>query len=304
MPLSDRFRAQLGLNVNKTNYDYRDLFNTGAANKDANREFDLIWMPNLGLQYQVAYNGSLYANISRGFSNPSLEETLTPDGIINPDIEQEKGYSYEFGTQWNFLKNRFWISLAFYRMDIDDLLVAERVGEDQFVGRNAGETKHQGLELDMNYSWYMSGDFRLSPFVSYTLSDHSFVQFIDDDDDFSGNELTGVPKHRVNAGIRLEKNKQFYWNTTYQYVGEIPLTDANSLYSEAYGIFNTRLGYTREFSRVFSAGVDFGINNIFDESYAQSVLINAVGFGGAEPRYFYPGNDRNFYGGLRLQYEF
>ena len=53
-----------------------------------------------------------------------------------------------------------------------------------------------------------------------------------------------------------------------------------------------------------SAGVDFGINNIFDESYAQSVLINAVGFGGAEPRYFYPGNDRNFYGGLRLRYEF
>ncbi len=304
MPISDRFKAQFGLNINKTNYDYRDLFNTGVDNKNANREFDLIWMPSLGLQYQVAYNGSLYANISRGFSNPSLEETLTPDGIINPDIEQEKGYSYEFGTQWNLLKNRFWISLAFYRMDIDDLLVAERVGEDQFVGRNAGETKHQGLEMDMNYSWYMSGGFKLSPFVSYTLSDHSFVRFIDDDDDFSGNELTGVPKHRVNAGIRLEKNRQFFWNTTYQFVGEIPLTDANSLYSEAYGIFNTKIGYTKEFSKVFSAGVDFGINNIFDESYAQSVLINAVGFGGAEPRYFYPGNDRNFYGGLRLRYEF
>ena len=136
------------------------------------------------------------------------------------------------------------------------------------------------------------------------MSDHSFQEFIDEDEDFSGNELTGVPKHRLNAGIRLEKGRQFYWNTTYQYVGEIPLTDANTLYSDAYGIFNTRLGYTLEFSSDFSAGIDFGVNNIFDVNYAQSVLINAVGFGGSEPRYFYPGNDRNYYGGIRLQYLF
>lgn len=304
IPISDQLKAQLGINVNKTNYDYRDLFNTGADKKDAKREFDLIWLPNLGLEYQLSYNGSIYANISRGFSNPSLEETLTPEGVINPDIEQEKGYNYELGTQWNLMKSRLYINLALYRMNIEDLLVAERVGEDQFIGRNAGETKHQGLELDMNYSWYLSGDFILSPFVSYTLSDHSFVQFVDQENDFSGNELTGVPKHRVNAGIRLAKDRQFYWNTTYQYVGEIPLTDENSLYSEAYGIFNTRMGYTKEFSSNFSAGVDFGVNNIFDETYAQSVLINAVGFGGAEPRYFYPGNDRNYYAGLRVRFIF
>ncbi|MGI9546493.1 MAG: TonB-dependent receptor family protein, partial [Flavobacteriaceae bacterium] len=304
LDFTDRFRAQLGLNVNKTHYDYRDLFNTGAGNRNAKRNFDLIWLPNLDLEYRWSNKALVYANISRGFSNPSLEETLTPDGIINADIEQEKGFNYEIGTKWSLMDARLWFTLAIYRMNIDDLLVAERIGEDQFVGRNAGKTRHQGLELDMNYSWYLQGDFKLSPFISYTLSDHSFIRFIDDDMDFSGNELTGVPKHRLNAGLRIEKSRCFYWNTTYQYVGEIPLTDANSLYSEAYGILNTRLGFTREFSNHFSAGLDFGINNIFDTVYAQSVLINAVGFGGSEPRYFYPGNDRNFYGGLRLRYLF
>ena len=304
LPISDRFNAQLGLNLNQTRYDYRDLFNTGSANKTAEREFDLIWLPNIDLQYRINDLSTVFFNISRGFSNPSLEETLTPEGVINPDIEQEKGFNYEIGTQWSLLESRLWFKLAIYRMDINDLLVAERVGEDQFIGRNAGETRHQGLEVDMNYSWFFGQDFRLSPFISYTFSDHSFVQFVDEDNDFSGNELTGVPKHRLNAGIRLEKSNQFYWNTTYQFVGEIPLTDANSIYSEAYGIFNTRLGYTKEFSSVFSAGIDLGINNIFDEVYAQSVLINAVGFGGSEPRYFYPGNGRNYYGGLRLRYIF
>ena len=304
LPFSDRFSTQIGLNVNKTKYDYRDLFNTGPTNRTGEREFDLIWLPNIDLRYKFSDLGFAYFNISRGFSNPSLEETLTPDGVINPEIEQEKGFNYEIGTQWSLMQSRLWFKLALYRMDINDLLVAERVGEDQFIGRNAGETRHQGLELDMNYTWFLSGDFRLSPFISYTFSDHSFVQFMDEDDDFSGNELTGVPRHRINTGIRLEKAKQFYWNTTYQYVGEIPLTDANSIYSEAYGIFNTRLGYTKQFSAVFSVGIDFGINNIFDKVYAQSVLINAVGFGGSEPRYFYPGNGRNYYGGLRLRYIF
>ncbi len=40
----------------------------------------------------------VYANISRGFSNPTLEETLTPDGVVNPDIAQETGTNYELGT--------------------------------------------------------------------------------------------------------------------------------------------------------------------------------------------------------------
>ena len=304
LPLTKRLIAQFGLSINKTHYDYRDLFNTGTANKDAKRDFDLIWLPNFDLRYNFSEQGSAYLNISRGFSNPSLEETLTPDGLINPEIEQEKGFNYEIGARIRLFRSRFLINLALYRMNINDLLVAERVGEDQFIGRNAGKTRHQGLELDMDYSWFLSENFRLAPFLSYTLNDHSFQEFVDGDDDFTGNELTGVPRHRVNAGIRLEKSRKFYWNTTYQYVGEIPLTDANTLYSESYGIFNTRLGYTREFSSSFSVGLDAGVNNIFDVDYAQSVLINAVGFGGSEPRYFYPGNDRNYYGGIRLQYLF
>jgi iron complex outermembrane recepter protein len=51
---------------------------------------------------------------------------------------------------------------------------------------------------------------------------------------------------------------------------------------------------------IFSAG----INNVMDEKYAASVLTNAVGFGSAAPRYYYPGNPRNYYGGVALNYRF
>ena len=47
-----------------------------------------------------------------------------------------------------------------------------------------------------------------------------------------------------------------------------------------------------------------GVNNLFNEKYAASILPNAVGFGGAAPRYFYPGNPINIYSGVKLQYLF
>ncbi len=300
LPINERLKAQAGLNLNWTRYDYRDLFNTGEDNKSAERDFSPVLLPNLMLQYRFPGRGLIFGNISRGFSNPSLEETLTPDGLINPDIKQETGLSYELGTQLRLFASKLWFSIAVYRMDIENLLVADRVGEDQFIGRNAGSTRHQGLELDMDYTLNLGKDLKISPFLSYTLNDHSFVEFMDGDEDFSGNPLTGVPRHRVNAGLRLLKSNVFYWNTTYQYVDEIPLTDSAELFSDAYGILNTRLGFTATLTPSLLLGIDAGVNNIFDEVYAQSVLINARGFGGAEPRYFYPGNERNFYTGLRL----
>ena len=302
IPFTTHLEVQMGLNLNKTLYDFKDLFNTGAANTSGERDFNLILLPSLNVAYTFFPGQNIYGNISRGYSNPSLEESLTPDGVINPDIAQETGTNYEVGSQLALFNNRLNIDMAVYRMDVKNLLVAQRVGEDQFIGKNAGSTKHQGVEVDMDYLIKPTERFQIKPFVAYSYSNHKFVTFIDEDQDYSGNPLTGVPKHRLNGGIQLSMGNGFYWNTTYQYVDPISLTDANTLYSEAYSLLHSRMGYRKQLSPRFSLGLNLGVNNLADTAYAQSVLINAVGFGGNEPRYFYPGNDRNFYGGVMLNY--
>tara|TARA_R110000868_G_scaffold343120_1_gene604114 strand:+ start:15498 stop:17579 length:2082 start_codon:yes stop_codon:yes gene_type:complete len=302
IPLGKDFTTQIGLNVNKTYYDFRDQFNQGVDNRSAERDFDAIVLPSLNLNYNFSGINSIYANISRGFSNPTVEETLTPDGVINPDIAQETGTNYEIGSRLLLLDRKLNLNIAIYRMDIKNLLVAQRVGEDQYVGKNAGRTQHQGLELETEYNLDISSKLRLTPFISYTLNDHSFVTFVGEDNNYSGNPLTGVPKHRLNSGLQAQFYNKLYWYSTHQYVGEIPLTDANSLSSSAFNVFNSKVGYKSQLGKNLSMDIAFGINNIFDVNYAQSVLINTTGFGGAEPRYYYPGNDRNFYSSLRLGY--
>lgn len=302
LPFTERFSAQLGLNLNKTQYDYRDLFNTGTENKNAERNFKAILLPSLNLNYTLSENHEVFANLSRGFSNPTVEETLTPEGVINPDIAQETGTNYELGTNLFLDERRFQLNLSLYQMNIKNLLVAERISEDRLVGNNAGKTRHRGLEIGLNYTWAISKNLQLAPFVNYTLTDHSFVEFIDEGENFSGNPLTGVPKQRRTSGVQLRLLQNFYWNTTHQHVSEIPLTNSANVFSDPFNVFNTRMGYLKKISNHFTLGIDFGINNLFDKVYAQSVLINTQAFGSNEPRYFYPGDARNYYGSLRLGY--
>lgn len=293
--------AQLGLNLNQTSYDFRDLFNPNETNTSARRDFEPILLPSLGLKYFIKH-GHLYGNFSRGFSNPSLEETLTPDGIINPDIVQEKGVNYEVGGQLTYFKPNISLNFSFYRMNINDLLVAQRVGDDQFVGRNAGKTKHQGLELALGSHTKLSEKFSVHPYLSYTYSNHSFLDFVDGTDNFSGNPLTGVPKHRISSNIKFKYADNLTLTFNHQYVDEIPLTDANTINSESFNVFGLQIRYKKSFSSKFNLGLNLGLNNIFNTNYAQSVLINASSFGGAAPRYFYPGDGRNYYSGIQLNY--
>jgi iron complex outermembrane receptor protein len=43
-----------------------------------------------------------------------------------------------------------------------------------------------------------------------------------------------------------------------------------------------------------------GIINLDNTHYSPMITVNAVAFGNAEPRYYYPGLPRHYYGGVRF----
>ena len=104
------------------------------------------------------------------------------------------------------------------------------------------------------------------------------------------------------SGISLNKGNRFTFSLHHQFTDEIPLTDTNDLNSESFNIFGGQLRYQIPISNTLNLTANLGVNNLFDTNYARSVLINAVGFGGAQPRFFFPGNGRNYYGGIVLKY--
>lgn len=301
VPFTKKFKGQFGLNFNMTKYSFVDTFNQGEANKSAERDFDPILAPKINLLYQFNENFSAFFNFSRGFNYPSIEETLTPEGVINPELGPEKGYNYELGGEFFVFDRKLQVQVNAYLLDIDDLLVAERVDNDQYIGRNAGKTEHKGIEFQLSYLQPITKSNYISPYLNAEFTDHTFIDFVDGESDFSGNQLTGVPDTKVNGGI-VFGFKNFMLNTNFLHIGEIPLNDANELYSEKYVVFNAKASHKIQISPALSVDINAGINNFTDEKYASSVLINATGFNNSQPRYYYPGMPRNWFGGIKVRY--
>jgi iron complex outermembrane receptor protein len=302
IPFTEKFTGQFGLNFNMTQYSFIDEFNLGEANKSADRDFDPIFAHNINLLYQFTENLSAFFNFSRGFNYPSIEETLTPEGVINPALGPEKGFNYEVGSELFLFNRKLNVQVNAYLLDIEDLLVAERVGDDQFIGRNAGKTEHKGIELQLSYVLPVTNTLYISPYINAEFTDHTFIDFVDGTSNFSGNKLTGVPDKKINGGLNFGF-KNLILNTNFLHIGEIPLNDANLLYAEKYTLFNAKVSYKKELSTTLSIALQGGVNNFTDEKYASSVLINATSFGNSEPRYYYPGMPRNWFGGIKLLYK-
>lgn len=300
--LSPKLNLETGLSLNSTSFQIKDRFLNDGIDQSSNHRYETAFNPRIGVNYEVAQEQFLYANISRGFSVPTVSESLTPSGILNTDLLPEKAWNYEVGTKLNFFEKALYTEVNLYSLQVDNLLVARRTAEDQFIGINAGKTIHNGIESLVKGS-INQGEVLWQPYFSGSFNFFEFEEFVDEENDFSGNNLTGAPDMVINLGLDLAwKNWQFFSN--WNYVGEIPLNDANSLSSEAYRLLNLKITYTLVLGGQFDVQLNAGINNLLNEKYAASILPNAVGFGNSPARFFYPGLPRNFFLGAQLNYDF
>lgn len=304
--LSYRFNQKwsitTGINLNKTSYNINDEFNTGVEDSSGDYNFDTILSPKIGLVFKTNNHITFNASISHGFAPPTTEETLLPEGNINPDLKPEKGWNFETGTRFSFFKNRLYGDLSIYLLRVSDLLVTRRAENEALFAINAGKTNHLGFEGNLNYVMINSKKISLLSFLNYSIYQYRFDEFIDNDNDFSENKLTGVPSGVFNSGISVKTALGIYGNVNYQYVGRIPANDSNSVFSNSYQLVNTQLGFQFEPYKKLNFKAFAGINNILNTKYVSQLQVNASGFGGNAPRYFYAGNPLNYYAGISLSY--
>lgn len=299
-----KLQLEAGLNLNSTFYELNDLYAEDEVDQSGDYRFETILSPRLGAVYSLTSGKNLYASISHGFSTPTVAETLTPEGLINTSLKPETGINYEIGFKGNFFNNRLYAEVAAFSIQVENLLVAERVAEDQYIGRNAGKTDHNGLELLLNYNFKITNSLRARSFVNAAFNSFKFDEFIDDGEDFSGNNLPAVPEQTLNAGLDFLHSSGVSLRATWQHEGEMPLNDANSDFREAYNLLHLKSSWAPKIFTNWNTEIFAGLNNVLDEAYAASVIPNAVGFGGAAPRYFYPGMPRNWFAGIAIEYNF
>ncbi len=296
-----KLSISIGLHLNQTKYTVEDQINTSSGELDY--KFDAIVSPKFGINYEVSKNVNVFGSIAHGFSTPTTEETLLPDGVFNPEIKAERGWNFEIGSRFHTTNRKLSGSVSVYTMAVSDLLVNRRTATDQNITLNAGKTSHKGIEAAIRYEVFQNDYFTLNSYANASINNFSFKEFTETNANFSGNDLTGVPKSVVNLGIDIVSRKGFYGRLDFQSVGEMPANDENTVYSDAFELLNGKIGYQNTIGQQFSYDISVGANNILDTAYASQLQVNAFG-NDTNARYFYPGLPFNMYGGIQLNYKF
>lgn len=281
-----------GLRYDEISYDVTDNYLVDG-DSSGTLDFDQA-SPSLALNYRMD-SGVLFASYSSSFETPTTTELANPDasGGFNPDLEPQTADNFEIG--YKFSQGNLYYELALFTIDIENELIPFELAG--FPGRtfytNAGSSTRTGIEAALSREF--DNGFRID--ASYTWSDFSFDDFVDDNgNDFSGNQMPGLPEHFAYLGFSYRAESGFSGTFETVYSGDLVANNANTANVSSYVVANLRLAY--EFTpgqwivRPYA-----GINNLFDESYNSNIRINAFG-----SRYFEPAPEMNFYAGVVVNF--
>lgn len=301
-------KTQLATGFNLHYVGYRSQTRTAEPSWSTTTSYPRLWVlsPRLGISQQVVPLTWLFASAGHGFSVPSSEEALLPDGTINENLKPEEGLNLETGLRSSLLNQQLKLEITAYRIWVKNLLVTRRDVEDQFYGLNAGRTIHQGLETSAVFSFFEPRHLskqQLTLSLSHTLMDNYFVDFYENEEQLKNRQLPGLPSSQLVALINYQTSFGLSVSLRFSHINAQYLNDQNTLQYPGHELLDGSVAYAPKQGWLKSLKLKGGIHNLLNTRYASMILVNAPSFENVPPRYYYPGTPRNFYLGVSYHFD-
>ncbi len=296
----ERVYVDASLSVNFFNYHFQNQHPVAAAQFEG-IAFKPQLMPRLGINAHLLEHLWVRANVSRGYSPPTLAEIRPSTNVINTNLQAESGWNYELGlfyAHYGWRKPIFTIKPMVYYFQLKDAIVRREDGNGAEYFINAGGTKQIGLDVSTFINLTPKRGQWINELLfnsSYTYQHFKFDDYKVGNEDYDGNWLTGVPQHKVWAAMVFYFKKGLGIDFTYTFTSTIPLNDANEVYANSYHLLQARISYKLPIKKheieLYLSG-----DNLLNQKYSLGNDINA--FGG---RYYNPAPTINFLGGVRVK---
>jgi iron complex outermembrane recepter protein len=256
---ANKLNIEGGLNLNLLEYRLNTLFHIDDTDQSGSYSYDPVLSPRLGLNYNVTREHFIHATAGHGFSAPSLEETLLPGGLVNPDLKPETGWNLDAGLRGWSAGKRWYYDITAYTIRIRNMLVTKRVTEEIFSGINAGSARLSGIEIfnriDLSNA---AAPWENTLYTSIYLNSNRFTEFVDDGNDFSGNALPGIPAQMVHARFQTAWHQTFDMMAELRYSGKQLLNDANTAAYDGHLTANVRVSYNLKLRARTGKGAGIG----------------------------------------------
>jgi iron complex outermembrane receptor protein len=290
--LSDRVSVSGGVRADRVRFKVEDRLIGGSNPNDSGLRNLGAVSPVAGIVFRFAPTQSLYANISSAFETPTATELGNhEDGSagINPDLNPQRSTTIETGAK-GWLTSVVRYDAALFDTRVRDELVPFEIPQSngRRFFRNAGRTSRRGAEASVDIT---AGPVAIMS--AYTYSHFRFARYSAGGVDYSGNEIPGIPSHRVQSAARVALHSVFVVLET-ETATRTFVDDANTSRAPGYSVANARAGWSPSLLPA-RLSVTVGAQNIFDRVYASSIAVNA-----ARGKYYEPASRRNFFVGVSV----
>lgn len=278
-----------------------------AKSRSGGAQLDQRWSfatPKIGVNWAVAPNTRLWANLSRSQEAPTFWEILSAE-VPPPNpagaqatlvaLQPQRANTVEVGGEgrWGEGTQALNWTAAVYRSELSGELISTTDANGIKTGtfNYQGGTRHQGVELGL------SGQRRLAQTTleyrgSWTYSDFRFKR-----GEFAGNQIAGVPRHLINAELMLRMGAWRFGPNLRWLPVDTPTDHANTpgVEQDSYALLGIKLEWRKGPWTAFVQA-----DNLTDERYASSYAIRRQATA-AQPG-FLPGLGRNVAAGVSYQY--
>lgn len=292
---------------------YRKINLDGAGNVIFNEKFDEsdkksrnFLLVGLGFSYKANRNLEVYSNFSENYRSVTFADisTINPAYAINPEIDDEKGYTFDIGIRGNYKKKISYDANIFLLKYEDRIGFIQKVFSDGNVKSergNVGNARINGIEslfdFDLNEMFLKNNDFDLNYFINYSLINSKYLK--SNQVGIEGKSVEFVPKHNFKTGLKFGyKNLSF--NIQYSYISKQFTDSSNAEEGNLSGVIGQIPEYRLlDFSVAYKlkkVKFESGVNNLLNEKY---FTRRATGYPGPG---IIPSAPRNMYVTIEIKF--
>ncbi|MFC2111081.1 TonB-dependent receptor [Bacteroidota bacterium] len=292
---------QINYDIKGDHDDLRDL--------TQNHTYSFI-NPKAGIFYEINEKHNAFVSYAVGNREPSRGSFRDADPNKVPT--EETLYDYELG--YNFNLSKFILNCNFYYMDYKDQLVL--TGKINSVGdpimTNVPESYRLGIEVSAAFKitdklmWNVNTTYSENKIKNFTEYVDNWDSWSQESKELGKTDIAFSPKIIANSQLSYKLIKNFNISFATKYVDKqfIDNTSNNNRKLDSYIVNNLRLNYSFKTKLFKEVGLNFMLNNIFNEEYESNAWVYRYTSDGQEYALdgYFPQAGINILFGLNLKF--
>ncbi|MDO9235494.1 MAG: TonB-dependent receptor [Aquabacterium sp.] len=265
---SSQISLVAGVRHDRIAYDYVNHLtpgsSTGAPSEQRHYQHT---SPKLGATWHPARALTVFGNVSQGFTPPEVSAQYGSSAVA-PTLRPATFNNLDTGVRWSDPSAGFKGELALYQLDGRDEILSYTIAPGQSESRNAGRTRHRGLEFSAQQRWH-----DVSVGLAGSYSKHSYQDYVVSSSlDYSGKEIKAAPRLLANIELGYQALPELKLTAIVQHLDRYWMNDANTVRYGGHDLLNLQAKWTQ---RQWEWWIK--LNNATGKKYAESAASSYNG---------------------------